>query len=188
MKRPLVVIAIAIAVLAAIAGVAFISISNSIVASEEAVNASWSEVENQLQRRFDLIPNLVETVKGYAAHEKEVFAAIAEARSKLAGAQTVPQKIEASNALEGALSRLLMVVENYPQLKADASFRELMYELSGTENRIAVARQRYNETVRAFNVKIRIFPNSIVAGMRGITPRELFEAQSGAESAPKVRF
>ncbi len=158
----------------------FVSISNNMITFEENVNVAWSEVENQQQRRYDLIPNLVETVKGYASHEEEIFTSIAEARSQLAGARTVSDKVEASNELEGALSRLLLVVENYPNLKADQSFRDLSYELSGTENRIAVARQRYNDAVRTFNVKIRTFPNSIVASMKGLEPMTMFEAVAGA--------
>lgn len=186
--RGLVIGLIVVVVLGLAIGGSFISISNAMVVSEEEVNAKWAEVENQLQRRYDLIPNLVETVKGYAAHEQEVFQAIADARARLGGARTVDEKIQASNALEGALSRLLVVVENYPVLKADAAFRDLMHELSGTENRIAVARQRYNESVKTFNTKIRVFPNSIVAGMRGFGAKTLFEAESGARTAPRVQF
>jgi LemA protein len=179
---------IVVLAIVAVLGIGFVSVSNSIVRAEEEVNASWAEVQNQLQRRYDLIPNLVETVKGYAAHEEEVFTAIADARAKLGGAQSVTETAEAVNAMEGALSRLLVVVENYPELKADASFRDLTYELAGTENRIAVARQRYNTSVQSYNVKIRTFPNSIVAGMRGAVPKDMFEAQAGASVAPEVKF
>jgi LemA protein len=186
-KSGLAVLVLVLAIVAVL-GIGFVSVSNSIIRSEEEVNVSWAEVQNQYQRRYDLIPNLVETVKGYAAHEEEVFTAIADARAKLGGAQTVPETAEAVNAVEGALSRLLLVVENYPELKADASFRDLTYELSGTENRIAVARQRYNTSVQSYNVKIRTFPNSIVAGMRGVVPKDMFEAQTGASVAPEVKF
>ncbi|MCR4426349.1 MAG: LemA family protein [Firmicutes bacterium] len=188
MRKVGLLVVLIIVLLVIFVGGSYISISNAIIRSDEDVRASWAEVENQLQRRYDLIPNLVETVKGYAAHESAVFQAVADARARLGGARSMSEKIEASNALEGALGRLLVVVENYPELKADASFRQLMDELAGTENRIAVARGRYNEKVRAFNVKIRVFPNSIVSGMKGITPHMLFEAQEGARTAPQVKF
>lgn len=188
MKRTGLVVVIVLLALVVLFASGFVRISNSIVRAEEDVNVQWSEVQNQLQRRYDLIPNLVETVKGYAAHEEEVFTAIAEARAKLGGARTVDEMAQAVNQLEGALSRLLVVIENYPELKADAHFSELMYELSGTENRIAVARMRYNESVQSYNVYIRIFPNSIIAGMKGVSPKQMFEAAEGAEKAPEVKF
>ncbi|MEA4883175.1 MAG: LemA family protein [Clostridia bacterium] len=188
MKRSGLFALIVVLVVIVLLGASYVSISNSMVTSEENVNGAWAEVQNQLQRRYDLIPNLVETVKGYAAHEEGVFSAIAEARAKMGGARTVEETNEAVGQMEGALSRLLMVVENYPQLKADAAFKDLMYELAGTENRIAVARQRYNGAVQSFNVKIRTFPNSIVAGMKGLTPKTMFEAQPGATTAPQVKF
>ena len=188
MKRTGLVVVIVLLALVVLFASGFVRISNSIVRAEEDVNVQWSEVQNQLQRRYDLIPNLVETVKGYAAHEEEVFTAIAEARAKLGGARTVDETAQAVNQLEGALSRLLVVIENYPELKADAHFSELMYELAGTENRIAVARMRYNESVQSYNVNIRVFPNSIIAGMKGVSPKQMFEAAEGAERAPEVKF
>ena len=137
---------------------------NTFVTQEESIKTQWSEVENQLQRRNDLIPNLVETVKGVAKQERDVFGQIAESRAKLAGAQTPQQTIEAANQQSAALSRLLVIAENYPQLRSNESFNRLMDELSGTENRIAVARGRYNERVQAYNVQRRKFPSNITAG------------------------
>ena len=166
----------------------FISSYNGIVAAEEEVDAQFAKVETQLQRRFDLIPNLVSATQGYMQHEKDVFTAIANARSKLAGATTVNDKVEASNELEGALSRLLVVVENYPELKADKQFTALMDELAGTENRIATERNRYNESVQTFNAKIRKFPTSFIASIMGVEKRDYFEAQAGTDQAPSVNF
>jgi LemA protein len=161
---------------------------NSLVALDENVKTAWSEVENQLQRRYDLIPNLVETVKGYAKQEREVFIKVTEARSRVAQAGTVEDKIKANNELTGALSRLLLVVERYPELKSNQNFMRLQDELAGTENRIAVARRRYNEAVRAFNVKIRSFPANIIARQFGFTRAPLFEAPEESRAAPKVDF
>lgn len=166
-----------------------VGIYNGLVAKDVAVKTAWSQVENQYQRRLDLIPNLVETVKGYKIHEADVFKHIADARAKLAGANTVSQKVEATNGLEGALSRLLMVVENYPNLKADANFRQLMDGLEGTENRIAVERMRYNETVQDYNTSVRRFPTVLFVNMFGFDREKvLFEAEKGAKVAPKVKF
>jgi len=169
-------------------GLSFSGTYNTLVTMDQQVENSWAQVQNQLQRRADLIPNLVETVKGYAAHEKEVLANIAEARAKLAGARTPEAAAEANARLDSALSRLLVVVENYPNLKADANFRQLMDELAGTENRIAVARQDYNNAVQAYNTYLKRFPTNLIAGMFGFTPREFFRAQPGAEQAPQVNF
>ena len=166
----------------------FVSSYNGIVVAEEAVDGQFAAVETQLQRRFDLIPNLVNATKGYMEHEKEVFTSIADSRAKLAGATTINEKVEASNELEGALSRLLMITENYPELKADAQFTTLMDELAGTENRISVERNRYNETVKEFNSKIRKFPTSMVARLMEVEKRDYFEAQSGSDQAPNVEF
>lgn len=161
---------------------------NQLVSLDEAVKRSWSDVETQLQRRYDLIPNLVETVKGYAAHEREVFVQVTEARSRVAGAQTIQEKIEANNQLSTALSRLLLVVERYPELKANQNFIRLQDELAGTENRIAVARRRYNQAVQEYNRKIRSFPTVILARMLNFTEKPYFEAPKAAQEAPKVDF
>lgn len=161
---------------------------NGLVGANEAVNGKWSQIENQLQRRSDLIPNLVNTVKGFAAQEKEIIQSVSDARAKLAGAAGPAAKAEANGELNGALSRLLVVVENYPQLKSDANFRQLMDELSGTENRIAVARQDYNNSVQSFNTKIRSFPTNMLAGMMGFSAKEYFRAEEGAKQVPQVQF
>lgn len=161
---------------------------NRIVAEQEAVDQAWSEVDNQLKRRSDLIPNYVETVKGYARHEQEIFTRVAEARAKLAGAAGVPEKIQAANELSGALSRLLMVVEQYPQLKADQNFLRLQDELAGTENRIAVARRRYNEAVQAYNTRLRQFPGLLWARILGFEKRPYFEVPEESKTAPTVKF
>ncbi len=161
---------------------------NTMVSLDETVKTSWAQVENQFQRRYDLIPNLVETVKGYASHEREVFTQVTEARARVGQAGSVGESIQANQELGSAISRLLLVVENYPQLKANQNFIQLQDELAGTENRIAVERRRYNESARAYNQYIRSFPNKIFAGMFGFTRAELFEAVEGAQEAPKVSF
>ena len=161
---------------------------NSLVTMDEGVKGAWAQVENQLQRRYDLIPNLVETVKGYAAHEKDVFVKVTEARSKVGGAGSIPDKIAANNQLSAALSRLLLVVERYPELKANTNFIRLQDELAGTENRIAVERRRFNETVKAYNIKIRRFPTNIIAGMFGFEKATFFEVPKERQEAPKVKF
>jgi LemA protein len=161
---------------------------NSLVTLDEGVKAAWAQVENQLQRRYDLIPNLVETVKGYAAHEKEVFLKVTEARAKVGGATTISDKIAANNGLSAALSRLLLVVERYPDLKANTNFIRLQDELAGTENRIAVERRRYNETVKAYNIKIRRFPTNLLAGLFGFEKATFFEVPKERQEAPKVKF
>lgn len=161
---------------------------NGLVGRQEGVQQAMSQIDNQLQRRNDLIPNLVQTVKGYAAHENEIFTAIADARSKLIGAGSVEDKAEASSELSGALSRLLLVVENYPQLKADSMFIQLSDELAGTENRLATARGDYNNKARDYNTAIRRFPTVIFARMMGFEAAEYFEAEEGAKQVPKVEF
>ncbi|HBV88215.1 LemA family protein [Desulfosporosinus sp.] len=169
-------------------GVLMISGYNNMVKISEDVNGSWSQVQNQLQRRADLIPNLVETVKGYAAQEKEVFTEVAEARAKLAGATTVAAAGQADQALTSALGRLLAISESYPQLKSDANFRALQDELAGTENRIATARMDYNNTVQSYNTKTKTFPTSLYAGILGFGPRDYFKPTAGVENVPSVDF
>jgi len=161
---------------------------NSFVTLDEGVKASWAQVENQLQRRFDLIPNLVETVKGFARQEKEVFIGVTEARAKVGGAKNIPDKIAANNQLTGALSRLLVTVERYPDIKSNQNFLRLQDELAGTENRIAVERRRYNETVRMYNVRIRTFPANIMAGMFGFAKADFFDVPESAQAVPEVKF
>lgn len=187
MKKLLVPIIIVVVILAIIAGV-FMASYNGFVDKEENVNNAYAQVENQLQRRMDLIPNLVNTVKGFAEHEQEVLGNIADARAKLAGAGSPEEQAEANDELSGALSRLLVVVENYPDLKADANFRQLMDELAGTENRLSVARQDYNTVVSDYNKKVKRMPGSIVASMFGFDEKEYFQAAEGAEEAPVVDF
>lgn len=161
---------------------------NTLVADQEKVDAAWSEIENQLQRRNDLVPNLVETVKGFAAQEKDVLLRVTEARSRVASAETPAETIAASNQLSGALSRLLVVVERYPELKSNQNFLRLQDELAGTENRIAVARTRYNESVQAFNTTAKRFPTNLVAKIFGFDARPYFEAPESAQEVPKVQF
>ncbi|NLV22601.1 MAG: LemA family protein [Syntrophomonadaceae bacterium] len=161
---------------------------NNLVSLNEKVDSNWSQVENQLQRRADLIPNLVSTVKGFAAQEKSILNNIADSRSRLLGAQGAAEKAAANDQLNSALSRLLVIVENYPQLKSDANFRQLMDELAGSENRLAVARKDYNDTVQVYNARIKTFPNVIWAGMLGFEPREYFKATESANQVPQVDF
>lgn len=164
---------------------------NNLVSMNEEVRLEASQVETQLQRRSDLIPNFVATVKGYAAHEEEVYSAIADARAKLSGAiedGDVAAMNEANSQLDSALSRLLVVVENYPELKANQNFIALQDELAGTENRIAIARQNYNTTVESYNKEIKMFPASLIANMCGFTEAEYFEASESAKDAPVVNF
>ena len=161
---------------------------NNFVSLDEAVKGSWAQVENQLQRRYDLIPNLVETVKGYAKQEKSVLIEVTEARAKVGGATSVPDKISANNELSSALSRLLVVVERYPDLKSNQNFMHLQDELAGTENRIAVERKRYNDAVRTYNIAIRSFPANLLAGMFGFHSATFFEAPAPAKAAPQVKF
>lgn len=171
-----------------IVGSWYIGLRNSLVAEEEKTSAAWSEIDNQLQRRSDLIPNLVATVRGYAAQEQEIFTRLAEARSKLAGATTVEEKAQGYGEMESALSRLLVIVENYPDLKSNENFIRLQDELAGTENRLAVARKRYNDSVRDFNTRIRQFPASFVANSMGLKTLPYFEISEAAREVPKVSF
>ena len=161
---------------------------NTLVSQGEACDAAWSEVDNQLQRRNDLVPNLVETVKGYAKQEQDVLVKVTEARSRVAGAGTPADKIQASNELSGALSRLLVVAERYPDLKSNQNFLKLQDELAGTENRLAVARMRYNESVRVYNTTSKRFPTVLFAKLFGFTERPYFEVPAEAKQAPKVQF
>jgi len=161
---------------------------NTFVGQEEAIKAQWAQVENQLQRRNDLIPNLVETVKGYAAHEEGVFKEIADARSRLLAAKSPEDTIAAANQQTSALGRLLAISENYPQLRANEQFNRLMDELSGTENRIAVERMRYNEAVQRYNTARRQFPANLTAKAFGFKEYPLFQAPPEAKQAPKVNF
>jgi LemA protein len=170
---------------------------NNMVSKEELVNEAWANVQTQYQRRLDLIPNLVNTVKGYAQHEKDVFTQVTEARSKVGSIQVDPDKLdeaslkkfqEAQAGLSSALARLLAVAERYPDLKANQNFLELQAQLEGTENRIAYARDKYNEAARNFNQYIRKFPNNIIANMFGFDRKPYFEAEQGGEKAPEVKF
>ena len=169
-------------------GISLIGSYNNMVKLNESVNGKWSQIDVTLQRRADLIPNLVATVKGYAAHEQGIMNNLADARSRLMGAQTVADKAAANEELTTALSKLLVIVENYPNLKADANFRQLQDELAGTENRIAVARKDYNDSVQIYNAKIKTFPNALWAGMLGFSPREYFQVEAGAKAVPQVQF
>ncbi len=172
---------------------------NKMVALDEGVKSSWSQVENVYQRRFDLIPNLVETVKGYAAQEKDTLTAVTEARSRAGGVMNISDEVlndpesferfqQAQGELSGALQRLLVVTENYPELKSNQNFLALQDQLEGTENRIAVERQRFNEQVKTYNTYIKQFPRMIIANLSGFREKPYFEASSGAETAPKVEF
>jgi len=167
----------------------YVSAKNQMVAKDEAVKAAWSEVDVQLERRADLIPNLVETVKGFAKHEETAIDSVTSARAALGGAKTPQEKIAANGQLDSALSRLLVVVENYPNLKADENFLRLQDELSGTENRIAVERRKYNETVQKYNTDIELFPNNIAASIWGFHREDAyFKADDASKQAPKVKF
>lgn len=183
-KSPTVIIIGIVAIIALWFGGAY----NGMVRSSETVDTAWAQVETQYQRRFDLIPNLVSTVQGTMKQEKDIFVAIANARQGYAGAKTVNEKVAAATQVESALGRLLMVIENYPQLKSIDAAQTLMAQLEGTENRVSVERGRFNETVRDYNVRVKTFPNRIVASMFGFVPRVMFEAQAGAAVAPKVSF
>jgi LemA protein len=188
MKSILAIVVILVLIVAAIGGM-YISRRNQMVTLDEQVKSNWAQVDVVLQRRADLIPNLVETVKGFAAHEEQVFGDIAKARSALIGAKTPQDKIAANGQLDSALSRLLVISENYPQLKSNENFLRLQDELAGTENRIAVERKRYNDSVQAYNTYIGLFPNSLFAQWAGFKRNEAyFQASEGSRVAPKVQF
>ncbi len=188
MKKGLAVVVVLVLVVLMVGGM-YYSRRNEMVRKNETVKAAWSQVDVVLQRRADLIPNLVETVKGFAAQEQTVFADIANARAALLSARTPADRIAANNQLDGALGRLLLIVENYPQLKSNENFLRLQDELAGTENRIAVERRRYNETVQDYNTYIGLFPNSLFASWAGFKRNDAyFQAPAGAREAPKVTF
>jgi LemA protein len=186
-KKGLIIALAVIAVIAIFAG-SIVSSYNSLVDERETVTNAQANIQTMLQRRADLIPNLVNTVKGYAAHEEEVYTAIADARSKLSGATTVDEMEKANSELDSAISRLLVVVENYPELKADTQFINLQDELAGSENRISVARKDYNDVAKAYNTHIKKFPANIIASMFNFEQAEYFEASSEAQTAPSVNF
>jgi LemA protein len=183
-KIVLIVVAVAAVMLIGTCAVQY----NGLVSSSETVDASWSQVQNVLQRRADLIPNLVETVKGYAAHEKEIFTEVANARSRLLAAKTPAEAEAADSSMNSALGRLLVIAERYPDLKANEQFTRLQDELAGTENRITVERMRYNEAVRSYNTRIRRFPTKLFASATGFDTRDYFEAPANAQDVPKVDF
>ena len=174
--------------LAIVVGMMAMGMYNGIVAKDEACIKAWGNVESVLQRRFDLIPNLVNTVKGYAAHEKDVLEEVTRLRSQWGEAKTQAEKVGVASMLEGAMGRLMVVMENYPDLKANQNFIALQDELAGTENRINVERQRYNESVQTYNTAIRQMPTALVARLAGFSARTPFEAAQGAETAPTVQF
>ncbi|HEX5481305.1 MAG TPA: LemA family protein [Terriglobia bacterium] len=183
------IIVIILIIIAAIIGGSYASVRNNMVRKKEQVSSTWSQVDVVLQRRADLIPNLVATVKGYAAHEESVFSQVTRAREALLAAHSPAGRIQANGQLDGALGRLLAVVENYPQLKANENFLELQDQLEGTENRIAVERRRYNQAVQDYNTYIGLFPNNIFARWSGFTrDNDYFKAAPGSQQAPKVEF
>lgn len=182
-------VAAAVAFVAAVTLVWGMTSYNGLVSKNETVKTAWSQVENVMQRRYDLIPNLVATVKGYAKHEQQTLEDIAKYRTQWAGAQSPADKVAASKGLEGALSRLMVVMEQYPQLKANENFLQLQDELAGTENRIAVERMRYNEALKDYNLACQSFPGNLIAKMFGFQKKDAyFEAKEAAKDAPKVDF
>ncbi len=187
MKKGLIPILVIVGIIVVLA-LMLIPSYNGFVEGEENVNEAYAQVDNQLQRRLDLIPNLVKTVEAFAKQERDVIASVTEARAKLAGANSPQDQAEANDELSGALSRLLVVVENYPDLKSDANFRQLMDELAGTENRLVVARQDYNTEVASFNKKVKRFPGAMLAGIFGFDEKEYFKADAAAQDAPVVDF
>jgi len=189
MNKTFIIVLVVLALVVLWFGSTYVGHRNEMVRKKEAVNALWSQVDVVLQRRADLIPNLVETVKGYASQEQTVYRDIANARAALLGARDPQQKIAANNQLDGAIGRLLLIVENYPQLKSNQNFLRLQDELAGTENRIAVERRRYNQAVQDYNTYIALFPNNLVASMSGFSRNDAyFKAEEGSRTAPRVQF
>ncbi|UCG34455.1 MAG: LemA family protein [Phycisphaerales bacterium] len=188
MLKALGIVLVAFVGLVFIVGACTLSGYKKAIRLDEGVNGAWSQVENQLQRRYDLIPNLVETVKGYAEHEKELFENIAQARTKYFNAGTPAERMQASGRLEGFLSRLLVLREQYPELKANQNFLQLQAQLEGTENRLSVERKRYNDAVRVLNTYVREPWGRFCSGLAGVDQAEYFEAAEGAKEAPKVDF
>ena len=188
MKGALIVLGVVVLLLLVLGG-SLMGARNDLVTEREAIKGQWSQVDAALQRRLDLIPNLVETVKGAAAHEEKVIDEVTQARAAMMGAKTPQEKIDANNQLSGALGRLMVVVENYPQIKANENFLRLQDELAGTENRINVERRKYNEVVQKYNTDIALFPKNIAAGMFGFQREDAyFKADTAAKEAPKVKF
>jgi LemA protein len=188
MKIALVILGVLL-LIALVIGGKVLGIRNDLVTQRESINGSWAQVDVALQRRADLIPNLVETVKGYAKHEQSAIDSVTAARAALGGARTPQEKIQANGALDSALGRLLVVVENYPNLKANENFMRLQDELAGTENRIAVERRKYNETVQRYNTSIELFPNNIAAGVFGFARNDAyFKTDPASRQAPAVKF
>jgi LemA protein len=188
MKASVLVFVIAIVFAVGIGGM-LVSSRNEMVVEREAIRAAWAQVDNALQRRADLIPNLVETVKGFAAQEKEVLGRVADARAAMLSARSPAERIQANQALDGALGRLLVVVENYPQLRSNENFLRLQDELAGTENRIAVERRKYNEAVQAYNTNIALFPKNIAASLFGFAREDAyFQTEPAQRKAPAVKF
>lgn len=177
---------LAVGALILVGALSLVSFYNNLVSKTQVIENQWAQVETQYQRRFDLIPNLVNSVKGFFVQEQKIFGEIAQARTKYAGAGTVDERVKAAGELETVLGRLLVIIENYPELRSSERVADLMDELAGTENRIAVERRRYNEEVRDYNVAIKRFPGNLIAGMFGFSERAYFEAASGAEEAPRV--
>ncbi len=183
------IVLILLALAVGLGGCTFVHERNIFAVERETINGEWSQVDTDLQRRADLIPNLVETVKGYAKEETQVVQSVADARAALVGAKNPQEKLDANQQLTGALGRLLVVVENYPNLKANENFKQLMFSLEGTENRIAQSRRRYNEAVQKYNTDISLFPGNLVASMAGFERNDAyFKTEPGARTAPKVQF
>ena len=183
------IVLIAVAAALVLGGCEFVQERNKLVTEQESIKGEWSQVDADLQRRADLIPNLVETVKGYAKEETQVFEQLASARAAIAGAKTPQEKIDANSQITGALGRLLVVVENYPNLKANENFKQLQFSLEGTENRILQSRRRYNEAVQKYNTDLQLFPANMVASMSGMQREDAyFKTEPGARNVPKVQF